>query len=135
MFQEDHPVSPNHSYFQTIFEGADLLASFWQPMFKSVGRFHLEVAGLSVKQTQAALQLSRDLAKSLSPADVLAANTRYWEAVTAQCAVSGQRLSASITRAVELPPAFEVVKLPVKQPRDVIVIPDHAASYADRKVA
>ena len=59
------PVSQD--YFQLLFEGADLYSSFWRPMLKSAGRWHLEIAGLGAKQSQAALQLSRDLSRSMTP--------------------------------------------------------------------
>jgi hypothetical protein len=127
-------TSPSQDYFQMIFEGADLFASMWQPMLKSVGRWQLEVAGLGVKSGQAALSWSHDVTRSWTPMDALAANVRFLEAVTAQYAQSSQRIAASVTRAVETPPLSDVVALPLKRAHDMIVLPDEADAVP-RKVA
>lgn len=123
--ETDKPVitSPSHDYFHMMFEGADLYASVWQPMLKSVGRWHLELASLGVRQGQAALQLSRDLSRSWTPADALAANVRYFEATTQQYAQSSQRLVATVSRAVEAQVPSQVLQLPVKRSHDTIVLP------------
>jgi hypothetical protein len=122
-----------------VLDGADMFSSIWQPMLKSVGRWQLEVAGLGMKQGQAALQLSRDLSRCLTPGDIASANMRYWNAVTLQYSQSSQRLAASVARTVEAPIASEVVALP-RKPRghDVIELPnDEMARPAadERKVA
>lgn len=127
----------SHDMFQLMCEGADLVSSVWQPFLKSVGSWNLEVAGLGVKQTQATLQLSRDLARCRTPGDVASANIRYWEAMTSQFAVSSQRLAATAARTVAQAgdAETEVVTLRVKaRDRDLIVIPDQSETL-DRKVA
>ena len=58
-------TSPTHDFVHMMFEGADLVSSFWQPLLKSVGRWQLEAAGLSMKQSQAGLRLAHDLARSM----------------------------------------------------------------------
>lgn len=130
-------TSPSHDYFQMMFEGADLYASVWQPMLKSVGRWHLELANLGVRQGQAALQLSRDLSRSWTPADALAANVRYLEATTQQYAQSSQRLVATVSRAVEAQVPSQVLQLPVKRSHDTIVLPGDPVEdpLLSRKVA
>ena len=117
----------SHDMFQMLCEGADLVSSVWQPLLKSVGRWNLEVAGLGVKQTQATLQLSRDLSRCRTPGDIASANIRYWDAMTSQFALSSQRLAATAVRSVEQTSAdaTEVVALRVRAPnRDLIVIPE-----------
>lgn len=124
--------------FEMMCEGADLVSSIWQPMLKSIGRWHLEVAGLGVKQTQAALQLSRDLTRCMTPGDFASAHIRYWDAVTSQYAQSSQRLAATTARTIAQPlEASEIVTLRVKsRSHDLIVIPeDLTANKPDRKVA
>lgn len=129
--------------FQMMFESADLFSSIWQPMLKSVGRWHLEVAGLGVKHSQAALQFSRDLSRCYTAGDITSAQIRYWDSVSSQYALSSQRLAATVARAVELPApaeASEVVTLPRKtRDRDLIVLPSESgvptADGLDRKVA
>lgn len=135
--------SQTHDIFQMMFEGADLFSSIWQPMLKSVGRWHLEVAGLGVKHGQAALQFSRDLSRCYTAGDIASAQIRYWDSVSSQYAQSSQRLAATVARAVELPAAAEaseVVTLPRKaRDRDLIVLPSESDAPAtaglDRKVA
>lgn len=130
-------VPQSHDMFQLLCEGADLVSSVWQPLLKSVGRWNLEVAGLGVKQTQATLQLSRDLARCRTPGDVASANIRYWEAMTSQFAVSSQRLAATAVKSVAQHEAEapEVVTLRVKaRDHDLIVIPEQSETL-DRKVA
>lgn len=123
--------------FEFMCESADLVSSVWQPMLKSIGRWHLEVAGLSVKQTQAALQFSRDLSRCMSPGDFASAHIRYWDSVTSQYAQSSQRLAATTARTIAQPAeTSEVVPLRVKaREHDLIVIPEEFADKPDRKVA
>ena len=135
-YEKQVVTSPSHDYFQMMFEGADLYSSMWQPLLKSVGRWQLEVAGLSVKNSQAALAWSRDVTRSWTPADAVAANVRYLEAVSSQYALTSQRLAASVTRAVEAPLLSEVVQLPVKRGHDVIELPGMTEDkVVHRKVA
>lgn len=117
-------TSLSHDFFHMLFEGADLYSAMWQPLLKTVGRWQLEVSGLSVKNGQAALAWSHDLARSWSPADAVAANVRYLDAVSSQFAQSSQRLAASVSRTVEAPVSKGVVPLPVKRTHDMIVLPD-----------
>jgi hypothetical protein len=135
-YEKQALTSPSHDYFQMMFEGADLYSSMWQPLLKSVGRWQLEVAGLSVKNSQAALAWSRDVTRSWTAADAVAANVRYLEAVSSQYALSSQRLAATVTRAVDAPIPSEVVQLPVKRGHDVIELPGMADDRVlQRKVA
>jgi hypothetical protein len=121
-------LSPTHDYFLMMFEGADVYTALWQPLLKSVGRWHLEVAGLGVKQGQAALQLSRDLSRSWTPADAYAANIRFWETTSSLCAMSSQRLAATVVQAVDAPVMSDVVPLPVKRGHDTMVLPGSETS-------
>ena len=133
--------SHTQDYFQLMFDSADMISSIWQPMLKSAGRWQLEVAGLGMKQGQAALQLSRDLSRCMTTGDIASAHMRYWNTVTLQYAQSSQRLAASVARAQpqQVPPVSDVVTL-ARKPRghDVMEWPDAATEYPaaiDRKVA
>jgi hypothetical protein len=138
-YEKQVVTSPSYDYFQMLFEGADIYSALWQPMLKSVGRWQLEVAGLSVKQSQAVLAWSRDVARCWTPADAVAANVRYLETVSSQYALSSQRLAATVSQAVETPVLSDVVQLPVKRGHDVIELPDLPDGSVDhvlpRKVA
>lgn len=127
-------TSPTYDYFQMMFQGADVYSSLWQPMLKGVGRWHLEVANLNAKQSQAALQWSRDVSRSWNPADLMSANSRFWQSVSTQYADSSGRIADNVTRTVQVPLISEVVPLPTKRSHDTLSIPDPAA-LPDRKVA
>jgi hypothetical protein len=114
--------SPNHDFFQMIFESADMVSAFWQPLLKSVGRWQLEIAGLSMKQSQATLRLTHDFARCTTPADVASANLRYWDSLTSEIAQSSHRIAASVQRAAEVPSRVEIVNLPSRSGRDMIVL-------------
>ena len=131
-------TSPTHDFFQFMFEGADLLSSFWQPVLKSVGRLHLEVAGIGIKHGQAAVKLSQELARSVSPLEAYAAHVRYWEAISAQFAQSQQRIVASSADLSGAPLTSDVVPLVVKRGHDVLELQlDQGSDSASltRKVA
>lgn len=131
-------TSPSHDYFQFMFEGADMFSAIWQPLMKSVGRWHLEVAGLGMKNGQAALKFSHDLARCWTPGDMAAANIRYWEVVSSQVAQSSQRIVATAHQVAEAPFVSEIVALPVKRGHDVIVLPEADSAddvHGGRKVA
>lgn len=130
--------SPSHEYAHMLFEGADMVSSFWQPLLKSVGRWQLEVSGLGMKHGQAALKLSHELARAFSPSDVYAAHVRYWEAVSSQVNQSQQRIAAATVRAAEAPLTAGVVPLVAGlRGHDIIKLPDDDAASvtAVRKVA
>ena len=127
-------TSPTYDFFQIMFQSADTFSSVWQPMLKGVGRWHLEVANLGAKQGQATLQLSRDLARCWTAADVTAAYGRYWQAMTSQYTESSGRIAASVSQTVQSDVVSDVVAIPSKRSRDTMTIPDPAA-FPDRKVA
>lgn len=128
-------TSPTHDFFQFLFEGADMLSSFWQPVLKSAGRWHLEVAGLGIKHGQAAVKLSQDLARATSPMDAYAAHVRYWEAISSQFMQSQHRIVATTASIPGAPLTSDVVPLVVKRGHDVIELPDDGAASPTRKVA
>ena len=132
--QSSRNTSMTHDCFQMMFESADLYSSFWQPMLKGVGRWHLEMANLNAKHGQAALQLGRDVAHSFTPADVAQSYGKYWQTVSSQYTASSERIAASVSQTVQAPLTSEVVPLPSKRGRDTLVIPDPVA-LPDRKVA
>ncbi len=125
--------SPTHEYVHMLFEGADLVSSFWQPLMKSAGRWQLEVSGLAMKHSQAALRLSHELARCMSPVDVYAANVRYWEAVSSNVRQSQERIAASTVRTdepqVTVGAPSDVVPLAAgSRTHDIIKLPDEAAA-------
>lgn len=78
-------------FYQAMFEGADLYMSFWQPMLKGIGRAQLEFAQLAAKSGQSTLQYMTHLSACRSPADVMSANLKYFETLTAHHRDSGRQ--------------------------------------------
>lgn len=138
MSEDRLPTSPvashSHDFFQLMFDAADLYSSIWQPFLKTIGRWNLEVAGLSLRHSQASLQLAGNLARSSSPAEWAAASLHYWDQISAQYAQSSQRLAATVHKTVEKSLEPSVLKLPVRQQHDhdMIVLP---SEDSERKVA
>lgn len=130
-------VSPTHDLFHMMFEGADMVSSFWQPMLKSVGRWHLEFAGLGMRHGQASIQLAHDLARSFTPLDAYAAHVRYWDRVSAQFNQSRERLAASTVQPAATAPLqkSDVVALPVKRSHDVLELTDDRGETIANKAA
>ena len=120
-------TSPTYDFYHSMFEGADLISSFWQPGLKGLGRGQLELATLNARQSQAFLHWGRSIASATSPADVLSANLNLWQTSTSLCADASQRITASLSVAAQPPHAFEhafeVVPMPVaRRTHDTLVI-------------
>ena len=115
-------TSPYHDYFQYFFEAADTMAGFWQPFAKTIGRSQLEMANLSAKQGQAALTWGRTIAMAPTPAGIMSANLRYWQAVTDQINDSSRKLASAVATAGPQSDPFQLVRLPVKRSHDTLVI-------------
>jgi hypothetical protein len=135
--QSSSPIA-GHSqdFFQLMFDAADLYASVWQPLFKSVGRWNLEVAGLGIRHSQASLRLARDLARVTNPAEWTSATVRYWDQISTHYAESTGRLAATVKDTVDAHVAPEIVPLPVRardNEHDVLVLP--TGDGGERKVA
>ncbi len=135
-FTYAHNTSPYQDYYQLMFEGADYVSAFWQPVFKGYGRGQLELAHLGAKQGQAVMQWGRTIAMAPSPAGIAAAYVQLWQAIADQYTESSCKLATAVTQAAQQTAAFEVLTLPVNRSRDTLVIqPLDAAHDAHRKVA
>ena len=132
-------ASPTFDFYQMMFEGTDIYMSYWQPMLKGAGRLQLELAQLAAKAGQSTLSWATNLAMSRAPADALKANLSYFEALAAHQRDSFEKMTAAIAKAAETPPAFEILKMPVRtdRDRDILVLPvdGDKANNLQRKVA
>jgi|CXWK01.1.fsa_nt_gi hypothetical protein len=126
-------------FYQAMFEGADLYMSFWQPMLKGIGRAQLEFAQLAAKSGQSTLQYMTHLSACRSPADVMSANLKYFETLTAHHRDSVDKLTAAMAKAAEPPPVFNVLQMPApRSTHDILLLPvdEHETSQqGHRKVA
>ena len=131
-------TSPYHDYFQLMFEGADAVSAFWQPLFKGIGRQQLEFANLSAKQGQALFQFQRNVAVSPNPASLVMASVHFWQSMADQYAESTRKLAIAVSQAAQPAVLSELLTLPVKRSHDMLVInPSEAdaAALPERKVA
>jgi hypothetical protein len=126
------------NFYQSLFDGTDVFMSLWQPMIKGFGRAQLEMAQLAAKSGQSTLNWAASLATCRNPVDVFNANVRYFEALAAHQRDSVEKFTAAMAKAAETPPAFEVLKMPVRSSHDVLVLPvehNDGAGLPRRKVA
>lgn len=131
---EQTSVSPYQDYYLPVFEYADMISAFWQPVFKMIGRQNLEIAQMGAKGAQAALQWSRNVATSPSPAGLMAANTQYWRSITQTYTTSSHKMASVAAEAAAASHQPSLVTLPVRRARDTIQIPQQD-SEDYRKVA
>ena len=125
------PTSPAHDVYEVMFQGADLVSSFWQPFLKGAGRWQLEMAQLATKQTRAALGFSHTLARSRSPDQLVEAYRNYWNEVSSFYSDASRNIATALVRAA---PHAAVLELPLHKPRehDTLQLVDSAYQ---RKVA
>lgn len=113
-----HPTSPAHDYFDLMFQGTDMISSFWQPYLKSAGRWQLELAQLAAKQTRAALELGNTLARSSRPDDVSDAFRTYWGNVHACYETAARNIGTALVKAT--PDAIVLSIPPRRRPHDML---------------
>ena len=120
-------------FFEMTFEATDMMSVWWQPVFKGVGRTHLEIAGLQSKNTQSMMQWGRAIATARQPGDVLIANLEFCRSVLYHCGEAAPRVSGAITTATDPVSAFQVLPLPVKRTRDSLTIEDADSDISPRR--
>ena len=125
------PTSPAHDFFQVMFQAADVVGSFWQPMLKGAGRWQLEMSHLTAKQTRAAMQLSQTALRCDSPLALMDAYRDYWLEVGNLYSDANRNIATAMVRAA---PHAAVLELPLARPpqHDTLVIGDNGS---ERKVA
>lgn len=132
------PTSPAHDAFQLIFETADIVSLYWQPLFKSMGRWQLELGQAYAKQSRAAIEFGNSLTHATSPIDVVNAQTLYWKQVGQAYSDANQHITQAIARATETPAGIEILPAIKKRPHDTLRLDDGTPqrSYEpERKVA
>ncbi|MET1045409.1 MAG: hypothetical protein ABWX70_01690 [Hyphomicrobium sp.] len=122
--------------FQYIFEMADVTSSFWQPLLTSIGRTHLEVAGLQARQTRALVHWTHQLMRPTMPADIFRAHAEFWGTIVQDYADAAPRVAAAVETAAEAVVAPAVVPMPVLPVRDTLILLDRDEQILpERKVA
>lgn len=126
------PTTPAHDVFEVMFQAADMVGSFWQPLLKSTGRWQLEMSHLAAKQARAAIEMSQKAARCGSPGALLQVYGDYWNEVGTLVADANRNIATALVRAA---PHAAVLELPLAPPRahhDTLYIP---GAGDERKVA
>lgn len=80
---------------QVYFGGLDNMVKRAEPALKSIGRWNLELAGLTTRRSQAWLEMPMRLGRCRTPVDVFNEQMRFWQTAAADYADSWRRLSAA----------------------------------------
>jgi hypothetical protein len=126
-----------YTFFQYMFDAADMTSAFWQPMLKTIGRTQLEFASLQARQGQAYVHWVHRMMQPASPSDILNANAQLWATFAEECIETVPRVAAMVETATEAV-APKARALPVAKPvRDTLILLDRGESgeLMERRVA
>lgn len=125
------PTSPAYDMFQVMFQGTDMISSFWQPMLKGVGRWQLEIAQAGTRQTRAAMALGQRVVRATGPGDVLEAYRDYWTDVSGVYSDASRNIATAIVRAAPHAAVLELPVTPRKHVHDRLEISDTPPAQTD----
>jgi hypothetical protein len=121
----DLQTSPAHDTFQLMFDSFDVFSTYWQPMLKNMGRWHLEMATLGAKQGQATLEYSQKVMRCASPAEAVNETMQYWQRLFDNAAEASQHMTVAAVKTAQQPAGFHFMgDKPATRPRDLIVVRD-----------
>ncbi len=131
------PTSPAHDMYELMFQGTDVMSSYWQPYLKGFGRWQLEVAQFGARQTRAWIALGHRLGKASSPDDVSQAYRAYWIDVQACYEDASRNIAAAVARATPQNIVLDMPQPSRKRTHDTLELLDNkgTASAIERKVA
>ena len=130
-------TSGYYPYFQNMFDAADVVSTFWQPVLKAVGRTQLEFATLQAQQFQAALHWTQQIMLPRTPVDVVNANAQLCSAIFGQCMSAFPRVVAAVATASGTVAPVVVRQQSAKRPHDTLILLDlhEGADAPERRVA
>ena len=132
------PTSPAHDAYHLMLEATDMASLYWQPLFKGVGRWQLELAQAGAKQSRAAIELGQRMTRVTNPIDVVNAHVAYWQQIGQVYSDANHNITQAIVRAAEPPAGIEILPVQKKRPHDTMQLEDVTAprNYEEhRKVA
>jgi hypothetical protein len=115
----DSKAGPLGNLSQTYLGGLDMMVKGYEPAFKGVSRWNLEVLGLMARRAQAWLEIPSRLSQCKTPADLFKEQTKFWQGAAADYTDGSQRLTAAWSACASVMP-----KLNGAQPRDYITFPE-----------
>jgi hypothetical protein len=79
---------------QAYFGGLDVMVKGCEPALKGIGRWNLELMGFMARRARAWLEIPGQLGQLRSPVEVFKAQTKFWQAASADYAEAARRLTA-----------------------------------------
>ena len=79
---------------QAYFSGLDVMVKGYEPALKGIGRWNLELMGFMARRARAWLEVPGQLGQLRSPVEVFKAQTKFWQAASADYAEAARRLTA-----------------------------------------
>ncbi len=132
------PTSPAHDAFHLMFETADAVSLFWQPFFKGIGRWQLELAQAGAKHGRATIEFGHRVAHATNPVDIVDAQVFYWQQVGQVYSDANQHITQALVRATDRPAGIEILPVPKKRQHDTLRIEERTGPHGydlERKVA
>ena len=130
----DSKAGPLGPLSQAYFGGLDAMVRGYEPALKGIGRWNLEVMGFMARRARAWLEIPGELGQCKSPADMIKAQSKFWQAARSDYLEAAQRLAA-VWGACAVMPKLDGGK----EPRDYITFPEPqegaAAKRGERKAA
>src|SRR5690606_27579077 len=94
-------TSVYYPYYQAVFEMADIVSVFWQPLLKAIGRSQLEMASLQARQARTMMRWGQQVLQPASPLDLMNTNAHFWQTMTEQYVDVVPRVAAAVTTATQ----------------------------------
>jgi hypothetical protein len=80
---------------QAYCSGLDLLAKGYEPAFKGIGRWNLEVLGLMSRRARAWMELPARIGQCKTPQDLVREQLQFWQTAAHDYSDGAQRLMAA----------------------------------------
>ena len=134
------PTSAAHDFYEVLFQGTDIVSSYWQPALKAVGRWQLEVSHLAARQLRANMMLANSLARAGTSSAMTQAYREYWDELSQSYSEANRNITSALSRTTAESSA--ILQMPQRRSRDTlqlidgveVQVPDAEGAY-ERKVA
>jgi hypothetical protein len=115
---------------QIYFRGFDALAKGCEPALLGIGRWNLEVLGLTMRRSRAWMDIPLQLGQCRTPIDVFNAQMKFWQSATQDYAESSRKLTTALGAFAVMPdfngawrgeaaaPARDYISVPERVERD-----------------
>jgi hypothetical protein len=125
--RNDAKGGPLGNFSHVYFGSLDSMAKGYEPALKSLGRWNLEVVGLTTRRCQAWLEVPVRVGRCRTPVDLFNEQMRFWQSAVADYSDGWRRLTAAWGACAVMP------RLNGAQPRDYITFGDPQESSVQGK--